>query len=316
MVSPLITVLMPVYDPSLEMLDTAVSSVVEQTLRDFELLMIDDGCRDRNAAARLDEWASKDSRIRVFHEPHRGVPGASNRGLELARGEFVARQDADDWSEPQRLERQAAFLESHTDVALAGTGTYAHTADGRGLWRLHLPHAPLEISRALWKGNPFVHGSTMFRRSQAMKIGGYREQFPCASDYDFLWRLTDSGGAVNLEETLYHYRYTSGSISARRAADQVRSFLAAQVLGAARRRGEEEDITGALTRATEQMELDGPRAALRRADHFMLAGDFGAARKAYLSLLQSNPWSMLAWAKLLRLAIFAAIPPVRERCFR
>jgi glycosyltransferase involved in cell wall biosynthesis len=154
----------------------------------------------------------------------------------------------------------------------------------------------------------------MFRREQALQIGGYREQLPGASDYDFLWRLTESGGAVNLEEVLYHYRYTSGSISARRAADQARIRRVAQVLAATRQRGQPEDIPAALEGG--QSASDAFRAALKQADHFMLAGNFPGARKAYLHLLQSHPWSGLGWAKLFRLAVFVAIPPARESCFR
>jgi glycosyltransferase involved in cell wall biosynthesis len=316
MVNPVVTVLMSVYDPPLEMLHKAVASVLGQTFVDFEFLILNDGSRDEGVRAQLDSWASKDRRVRLFHEPHRGVPGTSNRGLELARGKYIARQDADDWSEPHRLQRQAAFLESHPKIALAGADAYSHLADGTPLWRLRLPHSSAELSRALWRGNPFVHGSTMFRREQALHIGGYREQLPCASDYDFLWRLTDAGGAMSVNEVLYHYRYTSGSISARRAADQACVHRAAQVLAATRRRGEPEDIPAALKVAGGQIASVVFRAALKQADHFMLAGNFRGARRAYLRLLQSRPWSGLAWAKLVRLAVFRAIPPAREGCFR
>ncbi len=316
MVNPLLTVLMAVFDPPLDMLHSAVASVLGQTFGDFEFLILNDGSRDEGVRAQLDSWASRDERVRLFHEAHRGVPGASNCGLAKARGRFVARQDADDWSEPQRFARQVAFLQDHPHVSLVGTDTYSHAADGTALWRLRLPHTAAEVSAALWHGNPFVHGSTMFRRGQALRIGGYREQLPCASDYDFLWRLTEEGDALNLTEVLYHYRYTSGSISARRATDQARVHRAARILAAARRRGETEDLRAALAAAGDRFAPDAFRAALKQADHFMLAGNFLGARRAYLSLLRSHPGSGLAWAKLLRLAVFWAIPPAREGCFR
>jgi hypothetical protein len=316
MVNPVVTVLMSVYDPPLAMLHTAVGSVLRQTFGDFEFLILNDGSRNQEVRAQLDSWAAKDTRVRLFHEPHRGVPGTSNRGLEMSRGEYVARQDSDDWSEPHRLQRQVEFLKDHPHVTLVSADTLSHSADGTPLWRLRLPHTPGDLSRALWRGNPFVHGSTMFRREKALRIGGYREQLPCASDYDFLWRLTDAGDAVNLDEVLYHYRYTSGSISAQRAADQARVHRAAQALAGARRRGEKEDIRAALATAGEHELADAPRALLKQADHFMLAGDFLGARKAYLHLVQSHPSSGMAWAKLFRLAVFATIPSVREVCFR
>ena len=316
MVSPAVTVLMPVYDPPLPMLDRAVESVLAQTFRDFEFLIIDDGSREESIRARLDWWASQDPRVRLYHEPHRGVPATSNRGLALARGEWIARQDADDWSEPERLFRQATFLREHPGVTLVSADTESHSADGALLWRLRLPHTSAELAQALWKGNPFVHGSTMFRRRMAMEIGGYREAFPCSSDYDFLWRLTEAGGAVNLGQVLYHYRYTGGSISARRAAEQALVHRAAQILAGARRRGETENVAAALAAAEAGTGSLAFRTLLKQADHVMLAGDFSSARNAYLDVLQSRPWSVLAWAKILRLGIFRAIPPAREACFR
>ncbi len=314
--SPEVTVLMTVYDPPLGLLRAAVESVLGQTFGDFEFLILDDGGRDPAVRAQLDAWASQDARVRVLHEPRRGVPGASNRGLAMARGAYIARHDSDDWSEPERLGHQVAFLRRNPQIALAGTGTYSHLADGKPLWRLRLPRSPEDVSGALWKGNPFVHGSTMFRRQAALAIGGYREQFPCSSDYDFLWRLTDAGGAANLDEVLYHYRYTGGSISAQRAAEQGRVHRAAQILAAARRRGDPENIPAALAKAHEQMARSAFRAALKQADHLMLAGDFSAARTAYFRQLRSHPGSGLAWAKMFRLAVFRTIPLAREVCFR
>lgn len=311
-----VTVLMSVYDPAPEMLDKAVASVLAQTFGDFEFLILDDGGKDEVVRARLDFWAHQDRRIRLFHEPHRGVPATSNRGIALAQGEYIARHDADDWSEPERLERQASYLARHSGVTLVSTDTESHSAGGEPLWRLRLPHEPAELEQALWKGNPFVHGSTIFRRCTALEIGGYREAFPCSSDYDFLWRLTEAGRAVNLDEMLYHYRYTGGSISARRAADQARVFRAAQMLAEARRRGEAENVREALEAAGAETFSKAFRALLKQGDHLMLAGDFHSAQRAYSQVLRSRPWSGLAWAKMLRLAVFRTIPPAREVCFR
>lgn len=156
----------------------------------------------------------------------------------------------------------------------------------------------------------------MFRREQALAIGGYREEFPCSQDYDFFWRLMEAGGAANLDDALYHYRYTGGAVSAQRAADQARVQRAARTLAADRKRGREEDVAAALEAAGRETFSDAFRASLKQADHLMLAGDFRGARTAYLQLLQSHPSSGLAWLKIARLAVFAAIPQAREVCFR
>jgi glycosyltransferase involved in cell wall biosynthesis len=317
MVVPEVSVVMPVYDPPLAMLDHAIQSILSQTLRDFEFLILDDGSPNPKTRLHLDLWAARDPRLRVFHEPHRGLTRTLNRGLRLARAPFIARQDADDWSEGDRLSSQAAYLHAHPEVALAGTDAQLHRADGKLLWRVHLPRTAAEVSEAFFKGNPFVHGSTMYRRELALAVGGYREQLPCSQDYDFFWRLTERAGAVNLDQALYHYRYSAGSVSAQRAADQAHVHRASRTLARARQRGETEDIPAALQAAAAVENRSGPlRASLKQADHLMLAGDFQSARKAYLRLLQSHPWSGLAWAKLARLAVFAAVPPAREASFR
>jgi len=313
---PAVSVVMPVYDPPLQMLAAAIESILLQTFGDFELLILDDGSRDPQTHFYLDLSATRDPRVRVLHEPHRGLTPTLNRGLQLARGEFIARHDADDWSEPERFSRQAGYLREHPEVALAGTETELHRADGRPLWRMRLPHSQPEILQAFQTGNPFVHGSTMYRRDLALAIGGYRDEFPCSQDYDFFWRLTEAGGAVNLDEVLYHYRYTGGAVSAQRAADQARVERVSRSLAGARRRGEIEDIPAALRAAGDETPSRAFEATLKQADHLMLAGDFSGARRAYLRLLRSHPASGLAWAKTCRLAVFATIPKARAATFR
>jgi len=310
-----VTVLMAVYDPPLDMLRQAVDSILNQTFADFEFLIVDDGSRDQVVRSFLVQRAKGDVRIRIAWEPHRGLTASLNRGLILATGRFVARQDADDWSAPSRLEQQLAWFRVHPETAVLGTDAWTHQQDGSSLWRLHLPGTHAEILAALPLGNPFVHGSVMFPRAQATAAGGYREEFRCSQDYDFFWRLAERGIAGNLSEALYHYRYTSAAVSAARAGEQARAHQAIRRLGESRRRGEIEDVGRALEEASEAG--DGAwRAQLKQADHRMLAGDYGGAWVAYSGLLESHPANPLAWAKLARLGVFRAFPKLRQACFR
>ncbi len=311
----MVTVLMAVRDTPVEMLRQAIASIRQQTWRDFEFLILDDGSQQLDTLAEFERQAAEDSRIRVERGPPRGLTRTLNRGLELAAGDVIARQDADDWSEPGRLERQVAFLRDYPGIALCGTNAWTHRHNGRPLWPTRLPQNRASISEALWKGNPFVHGSTMFRTAAARTLGGYREEFPCAQDYDFFWRLSDASGGANLAEPLYHYRYNRGAVSARRAGEQQRAHWAARILAEARRSGQAEDVAGALAAAAFQNDAE-PLAALKQIDHQMLAGDLRMAGRAYAEVLLAHPGSRLAWGKLLRWAVYSSVPPAREWCFR
>ena len=314
----MVTVLMAVYDAPAAVLNRAIASIRSQTFGRFEFLILDDGSRSGDTRACLLWHAAADSRIRLRWESHCGLTRTLNRGLAMASGKLIARQDADDWSEPERLERQVEFFQAHPAIALCGTGAWTHQEDGSRLWPIRMPETGGQIGAALWKGNPFVHGSAMFRADAGRAIGGYREEFPCSQDYDFFWRLTEAGGAANLAQPLYHYRYAGGAVSAGRAEEQAGAHRAARKLAEARRRGQPEDAAQALADAAREIAA-GPgafHAALKQADHRMLAGDYRGACRAYRRLVAQNPGSALAWGKLARWAVFAALPPAREACFR
>jgi len=307
----MVTVLMSVFNTPRPQLMRAVVSIFEQAHADFEFLILDDGSTSEETVACLDKL--DDPRIRLFHEPHRGLTRTLNLGLKLAQGGLIARQDADDWSHPRRLSRQVAFLATHPDHVLVGSCAWMHQQDGTELWPGFMPDTHERIVRMLPGGNTFFHGATMFRRDAAERAGGYREALPCSQDYDFFWRLTEIGRAANLAEPLYNYRYGASSVSATRAAEQAVSHRATRILASDRKAGRPENLEAALEEAAHS--CDTLRAALRQADHLTLAGAYSQAGKAYRSLLMSHPASALAWGKLLRLGLFLAVPPIRERLF-
>jgi glycosyltransferase involved in cell wall biosynthesis len=299
------------------MLAHAVQSILGQTRASFEFLILDDGSTETATLAYLQEFAARDSRIRLCLERHRGLTPTLNRGLALARGAFIARQDADDWSEPHRLERQAAYLEAHPEIGLLGTAAWTHQQDEMPLWPVRMPPDERRILQAFRSGSsPFMHGSVMFRAAMARALGGYREELPCSQDYDLLWRLTETAGAANLAVPLYHYRYSAASVSASRAAEQARAHRAARLLAQARRRGEPEDAARAWADAADFTGRRVSAAALKQADHMMLAGGYSRAFQTYWDLARSRPLNLLAWAKLARLCLFSVAPPLRRWSFR
>lgn len=313
-----VTVLMAVYNTPVAPLRQAIDSILAQTFGDFEFLIVDDGSTLESTRAYLAGRAALDPRIRVAWEPHRGLTRSLNRGLALAGGALIARQDADDWSAPQRVALQTAYLDAHRQTALVGSGAWMHQEDGRALWRVRMPETHAAILDALPRRNPFVHGSAVFRADVARAEGGYREIFTRSQDYDFFWRLAERYPAANLGQALYHYRYSSGAVSTERAAEQVTAHRAIQKLARARARGEPENPAAALAAARAETSAGAGlfRVLLKQADHRMLAGDYRGAARAYRELAWAHPASPLAWAKLARLGIFRVAPFLREACFR
>ena len=311
--SEMVTVLTSVWNTPPRMLSRSISSILAQTHREFEFLMLDDGSDSVATRDCLREFAARDPRIRLSFEPRRGLTATLNRGLEMARGDLIARQDADDWSNPRRLEAQSAHLAAHPDIGLVGSAAWTHQDDETALWVIRMPGSQAEILDAFWTRNPFVHGSVLFRAFAARALNGYRVELGAAQDYDFFWRLTEIVGASNLDEPLYHYRYSAESVSASRASEQARATRAARLLAGMRRRGEPEDAAAVLRVASGG---DWFRASLKQADHVMLAGRYGRAAREYFRLARSRPASLTAWGKLARLALFSVAPPVRRFCFR
>jgi hypothetical protein len=207
-----VTVLMAVRDGA-RFLRPALDGLMAQTLADFELIVVDDGSTDASAAI---VRSYRDPRI-VFIETGRrlGQTRALNRGLALATGTYVARQDADDVSAPERLARQAAFLESHPEVALVGCWYRVIDAEGRTTAERELPCADLDLRWALLFFCPFVHSAVMFRRAVIPdRLGLYDERFAYSQDYELWLRVARGCRVANLPETLVGYRRHDASMTA------------------------------------------------------------------------------------------------------
>src|SRR5918996_2481069 len=114
--TPKVSVVMPAYNAAVY-LDEAVTSILNQTFREFEFIVINDGSTDDTVSI-LDKYEKSDSRIRVYHQENQGMIAALNRGCRLARGKYIARMDADDISLPRRFERQLEFMEGHPQIGI------------------------------------------------------------------------------------------------------------------------------------------------------------------------------------------------------
>ncbi len=205
MSGPLVSVLMPVYNAERYVAE-AVESILAQTFGDFELLIIDDGSTDRSRAL-LGRYAARDGRIRLVSRPNKGLVATLNEGLGLARGELIARMDADDVAMPERLALQVAFLREHPEVVCLGGAVRVIDAAGRILLvdRPPLDDATLQ-EIALTGRPPLIHPVFMMRRGDLAAVGGYDEDMKQAEDLDILLRLGERGKLAALPDILLKYR--------------------------------------------------------------------------------------------------------------
>jgi glycosyltransferase involved in cell wall biosynthesis len=204
-----VSVVLPVRDGE-RFLRDALESILRQTYSDLELVVVDDGSTDGTA----DVLAGfRDERLRVVRQEAAGLVVALQRGVAEARAPLVARMDADDVSEPERLERQVELLERRPRVAMAATWVAVIDEDGRELRREVLPDAHEDLARRLLLRNPFQHGSVLMRREALEEVGGYRADYGANEDYDLWRRLALAWELACVPESLYRYRVHAGAVT-------------------------------------------------------------------------------------------------------
>jgi glycosyltransferase involved in cell wall biosynthesis len=192
----------------------AVESILHQTFADFEFIIIDDGSTDQTTNI-LQTIGNERLRI-LSNEKNIGLANSLNRGLRLARGEYVARMDADDVSLPDRLEKEVEFLDHHPAAGVVGTGYISIDESGNETMVVTFPTDNATLQDRLLHHCCICHGSAMIRRECLEAIGGYRPDFKVAEDYDLFLRLAERFEVANLTEPLYKYRVITSSISVHR----------------------------------------------------------------------------------------------------
>jgi glycosyltransferase involved in cell wall biosynthesis len=308
---------MSVYNERPEFLERAFESIRDQDLRDFEVLLIDDGSDRPETLAVLERCAESDDRVRLMRNAHCGLTESLSRGLRECRAALICRHDSDDWSEPARFASQAEFLRQRQDCALVGSQAWLHQENGAPLWMTDLPLEPAAALKAFEFCNPFVHGAAMFRTEAALAVGGYRREFLCSQDYDFFWRLCERFGGANLPEPYYHHRKTANAISTQRSVEQAHTVQVTRLLARMRAKGEADDIGVArLELARPAGPLDASRAVLfRNADGLLLAGHYRRALGAYIEGILKAPFSAVGYLKLVRWGGFILFPMLRKHLF-
>jgi glycosyltransferase involved in cell wall biosynthesis len=215
--SPLVSVLLPVRDGA-AFLREAVESVLAQTLREHELLVVDDGSEDETPAI-LSSFA--DERLRVLRQERLGLVAALERAIVEARAPYLARMDADDVSAPSRLERQLEVLEGDERLALVGCAVETIDAAGRVTGSWSLPTDDAALRRRLLLRNPFTHGAVLLRRAAVDAVGGYRADYGANEDYDLWRRLAREWRLAAAPEVLYRYREHPHAVTKTRVDERV-----------------------------------------------------------------------------------------------
>ncbi|MBZ0298024.1 MAG: glycosyltransferase [Anaerolineae bacterium] len=233
--APKVSVVMPVYNAE-RFLQAAIDSILEQTLADFELILVDDVSQDGSLAL-MEQNAARDARIKLVRNPHNlGEAGARNAGLKAATGEYVAVQDADDLAAPERLAVQTAYLDAHPEVGALGSTAHRINSEGQIIGQWEAPQTHERIRAHLLFTSPICHTTMMARHRLLEQLGGYTTEI-FTTDYDLWWRLSGISRLETLPQPLAYYRIsdnphriTSGQAPRQLQASQVMSLQIAQAI--------------------------------------------------------------------------------------
>ena len=293
---PAVSVLLPVYNTR-PFLAEAIESILAQTFGDFELLIVDDGSTDGSTEVAR-RYSGLDGRIRLVARENRGLVATLNELAGLARGELLARMDADDVALPRRFERQVAHLREHPEVVVAGSWVEWIDQEGDSLCEFQMAEGHEAIDRLLMEEgtNSICHPAAMIRADALRRVGGYREEFAATAceDYDLWLRLAEVGRVANMPEVLLKYRFRATSRARLMDHDNWR-FEGRAVRDACERRG----------RAAPAPRREASEPPMTEADHRMTwawwalnGGNVRSARKNALIRLRKKPLSFASWRLL------------------
>lgn len=225
--NPRVSVIMAVYNGE-RYLSHAIESIIHQTFKDFEFIIIDDGSSDASGAI-IKEYAARDARIRPIYLEHSGLTRSLNRGITDARGTYIARMDADDISLPERLEKEYGYLMEHPEVALVSC--FARIIDDNGhMMNEHCPPLSTKdiIKRSFFSGQ-ICHPSVMFQADTVRILGGYNEYFVYAQDYELWLRLMRKHEVATIPEFLFLWRKSKHGIGRVKGREQRRYAQKARI---------------------------------------------------------------------------------------
>ena len=294
MTPPLVSVIMSAHNAA-RYLDQCMRSVLEQSFRDFECLVVDDGSTD-NTAKILMRYVQADSRVKVLSNGvKQGYTRCLNRLVEVALGTYLARMDADDVAYPDRFQKQVEFLDAHPECVIVGGQVEFVDEDGDTLCEFSVPLEHEQIEQRLWRGDSLalVHPAVMMRTAAVRRVGGYREETAYSDDLDLYLRLAEIGRLANLPDRVLKYRRHPDSVTAVGSGELDRRRKLSILREAAERRGmagrwiELGEFPVARTRAEWHAEW-----AFRI---WKRGGDLRVARKHLWRAIRAGPFLRPVW---------------------
>ncbi len=204
-----VSVVIPAYNASAYLAD-AISSILEQTFQDYEIIIIDD-CSSDNTWDVIQNFAKKNLCIKAYqNEKNLGIAGNRNKGVSLAKGKYLVWQDADDISLPMRIERQYQFMESHPEVGIVG-GYIELFKDQTVLGVRKYPAKDIDLRRCIFRYSPIAQPAAMVRMAALTQAGEYNLKYPPAEDIDMTFRIGEHYKLANLQEIVVRYRESNTS---------------------------------------------------------------------------------------------------------
>ena len=223
---PMASVVMSVLNGE-RFLREAVESILSQSFRDFEFIIVDDGSTDTTASI-LDSYARTDPRVEVYHQENRGMAESWNRGCTLGRGKYIVRMDGDDIAVRDRLMRQIEYMEKHAEVGVLGGAVEIIDASGIASYTEKFPVTDTDIKEAMKLYCAFRHPSVVIRKAAFLSVGGYRSAVSPAEDYDLWLRMAERCKLANLSSVVLKYRVHLDNISHCQLRRQAVGALAAR----------------------------------------------------------------------------------------
>jgi len=206
----LVSVILPVFNERLDYLEECITSILNQSYKIFELIVVDDSI-DEKVIDYLKSIIGKESRIVYRHNEKRlGFVKSLNKGLSLAKGDYIARADSDDIQKVDRFKLQVAFLEANKDIGIVGSSLEKIGENGEKKGIRYYPSTPESVKKKMVVKNTIAHGSVMMRREVVYMLGGYNEEFEKAEDYELWMRAIRKGIKIaNIPEPLIKYRISN-----------------------------------------------------------------------------------------------------------